>query len=83
MSVKALAEPMHRRPNSQAMGASHVEFDIGTELESLQREPEWLTGHNSKTLVKYDSLRIVLIAMKARTRIPELKRTGNLGERVM
>jgi quercetin dioxygenase-like cupin family protein len=78
MSVKPLAKPAHRRPNSQAMGASHVEFDIGTELESLQREPEWLTGHNSKTLVKYDSLRIVLIAMKARTRIPEHQTEGRI-----
>ena len=78
MSEKALAEPMHRRPNSQEMGASHVEFDIGTELELLQREPEWQVGHNSKTLVKYDSLRIVLIAMKAHSRIAEHQTEGRI-----
>ena len=50
MSEKALVEPMHRRPNSQAMGASHVEFDIGTELELLQREPEWQVGHIRRRL---------------------------------
>jgi quercetin dioxygenase-like cupin family protein len=60
------------------MGAAHIEFDIGTELEFLQREPEWQTGHNSKTLVKYDSLRIVLIAMKARSRIPEHQTEGRI-----
>jgi hypothetical protein len=51
MPEKTLAEPVHRRPNPQAMGASHVEFDLETELALLQQEPEWQTGHNSKTLV--------------------------------
>jgi quercetin dioxygenase-like cupin family protein len=78
MSAKTLAEPVHRRPNVQAMGASHVEFDLGTEPELLHQEPEWQTGHNSKTLVKYESLRIVLIAMKAGIRIPEHQTEGRI-----
>lgn len=78
MSGEKHAEPAHRRPDAQALGAAHVEFDLGAELELLQREPEWQTGHNSKTLVKYDSLRIVLIAMKARTHIPEHQTEGRI-----
>ena len=72
------AEPAHRRPDARALAAAHVEFDLRAELELLQREPEWQTGHNSKTLVKYDSLRIVLIAMKARARIPEHQTEGRI-----
>jgi quercetin dioxygenase-like cupin family protein len=60
------------------MGARHVQFDLGAELDLLQQEREWQSGHNSKTLVKYDSLRIVLIAMKARTRIPEHQTEGRI-----
>jgi quercetin dioxygenase-like cupin family protein len=78
MPEKTLAEPVHRRPNSQAMGASHVEFDLGTELALLQQEPEWQTGHNSKTLVKYDNLRVVLIMMKAGSRIPDHQTEGRI-----
>ena len=78
MSEMARSEPAHRRPDAQAMGATHVAFDLGAELELLQQEREWQTGHNSKTLVKYDSLRIVLIAMKARTRIPEHQTEGRI-----
>ena len=78
MSEKTHSEPAHRRPDAQAMGATHVQFDLGAELELLQQEREWQSGHNSKTLVKYDSLRIVLIAMKTRTRIPEHQTEGRI-----
>lgn len=76
MSERTHSEPAHRRP--EAMRATHVEFDLGAQLELLQQEREWQTGHNSKTPVKYDSLRIVLIAMKARTRIPEHQTEGRI-----
>lgn len=78
MSEKTHTEPAHRRPDAEMMGAAHVAFHLGAELELLQHEPEWQTGHNSKTLVKYDSLRIVLIVMKARTRIPEHQTEGRI-----
>jgi quercetin dioxygenase-like cupin family protein len=61
----------HRRPHPQPMAAPYLEFDIPSELEQLHREVGWQSGHNAKTLVKHDGLRIVLIALKARSMIPE------------
>jgi len=52
------------------MAAPYLEFDIVRELEQLHREAGWQFGQNAKTLVKYDGLRVVLIALKARSKIP-------------
>jgi len=60
----------NRRPHPQAMAAPYFEFDVARELEQLRREGEWPSGHNAKTLVKYDGLRIVLMALKPDSRIP-------------
>jgi quercetin dioxygenase-like cupin family protein len=50
-----------------------LEFDLNAEMAQLYRDETWLktTGRSSKTLVKYPDLRIVLIAMKANTRMHE------------
>jgi hypothetical protein len=53
-----------RRPHPQPMAAPFLEFDIARELEQLHGEPGWQSGHNGKTLVKYDRLRVVLIALR-------------------
>jgi quercetin dioxygenase-like cupin family protein len=68
----------HRRPHPQAMATSYLEFDIARELEQLHREAGWQSGQNAKTLVKYDGLRIVLIALKARSRIPGHQTEGQI-----
>ena len=70
----------HRRPqpHPQPMAAPYLEFDIARELEQLDHEAEWQSGHNAKTLVKYDGLRIVLIALKAGSRIPEHHTEGQI-----
>ncbi|MGH9680555.1 MAG: cupin domain-containing protein [Candidatus Acidiferrales bacterium] len=49
------------------------QFDMASELNQLHRDESWqnLTGRSSKTLVKYPDLRIVLISMKANTRMHE------------
>lgn len=60
----------HRRPHPQPMAVAYLEFDLARESEQLHSEPEWSTGQNAKTLVKYDDLRIVLIALRAHTRMP-------------
>ena len=60
-----------RRPHPQPMAGPYLEFDIARELEQLHREVGWQSGQNAKTLVKQDGLRIVLIALKATSRIPE------------
>lgn len=68
----------YRRPHPQPMAASYLEFDIARELEQLHREAGWQSGQNAKTLVKYDRLRIVLIALKAGSKIPEHQTEGHI-----
>jgi len=50
-----------------------LQFDLVSELDQLHQDESWLqaTGRSSKTLVKHPDLRIVLIAMKANTRMHE------------
>jgi quercetin dioxygenase-like cupin family protein len=60
------------------MAAPYLEFDIAGELQQLRREAGWQSGHTAKTLVKYDGLRIVLIALKARSTIPEHHAEGQI-----
>ena len=68
----------HRRPHTPPMAAPFLEFDLTRELEQLQREPEWNSGQNAKTLVKYDDFRVVLTALKARARVPEHQTKGRI-----
>ena len=58
------AQNEHRRPHPQPMAAPYLEFDIARELQQLHREAGWQSGQNAKTLVKYDGLRIVLVAFE-------------------
>lgn len=67
-----------RRPHPQPMAAPFLEFDLTRELEQLHCEPQPTSGQNAKTLVKYDDFRIVLIALKAHTRIPEHQAEGRI-----
>jgi quercetin dioxygenase-like cupin family protein len=50
-----------------------LRFDLTREIDQLRRDKSWLqpTGRSSMTLVKHPDLRIVLIAMKANTRMHE------------
>jgi quercetin dioxygenase-like cupin family protein len=60
------------------MGTPFLEFDLTRELEQLDREPRPTSGHNAKTLVKYDDFRIVLIALRAKARIPGHQAEGRI-----
>lgn len=41
----------HRRPHPQPMAAPLlVEFDLAREIEQVNREQEWRSGHNARTL---------------------------------
>jgi quercetin dioxygenase-like cupin family protein len=53
---------------------------LASEIEQLHRDESWLqpTGRSSKTLVKHPDLRIVLIAMKANTRMHEHTAAGRI-----
>lgn len=68
----------HRRPHPPSMAAPYLEFDLATESEQLQREPEWSTGRNAKTLAKYADLRVVLMTLRATTRVPEHRTEGRI-----
>lgn len=78
MSDTENEEPLHRRPHSKPSAEPYLEVDLARELEELRREPEWATGHNAKTLVKYDNLRVVLTALKAHSRIPPHQTAGRI-----
>lgn len=71
-------DKQHRRPHTPPMAASFLEFDLIRELEQLHREPDWNRGQNAKTLVKYDDFRVVLIALKARARLPGHQNKGRI-----
>src|SRR5690349_12946817 len=67
-----------RRPHPAPMAAPYLEFELGREIDQLGAEPEWKTGHNARTLVKYDDLRVVLVALRADARIPEHRADGRV-----
>ena len=78
MSDAPRSDSQHRRPHSPPMAAPFLEFDLTREIEQLHREPEWTTGQNAKTLVKYDDFRIVLTALKTRARLPGHQTEGRI-----
>lgn len=71
-------ERQQQRPHPTPMAAPYLEFDITSELEQLHREAAWQSGQNTKTLVKFDDLRIVLIALKKQSRIPGHQTEGRI-----
>src|SRR5690349_20171246 len=68
----------HSRPHTPAMAGPFLEFDLTRELAQLHAEPDWNRGQNAKTLVKYDNLRVVLMALKARARLPGHQTKGRI-----
>jgi quercetin dioxygenase-like cupin family protein len=71
------ASSLQRLPH---LASAVLQFNIPEEVGQLHQQESWLrgTGRSSKTLVKYPDLRIVLIAMKANTRMKE----HNTGARI-
>ena len=55
-----------------------LEFDLNAQIEQLKCEPAWQNGRNAKTMVKYPDFRIVLMLMKAKTRIEEHHADGRI-----
>jgi quercetin dioxygenase-like cupin family protein len=55
-----------------------LEFDLNAQIEQLKGEPAWQNGRNAKTMVKYPDFRIVLMLMKAQTRIEEHHADGRI-----
>ena len=78
-----MADPVHdssqhRRPHPSPMAGPFLEFDLTRELAQLHAEPAWSSGQNAKTLVKYDSLRVVLMALKSGARVPGHQTKGRI-----
>src|SRR6202521_2591556 len=84
-----MAQPQRKESQSRSAGHESIDgmlsgsvllFDLASELDELHRDEAWLhpTGRSSKTLVKYPDLRIVLIAMKANTRMHEHPAAGRI-----
>jgi quercetin dioxygenase-like cupin family protein len=65
------------------MADPFMEFDLQAEIHRLQAETTWNTGQNARTLIKYDDLRVVLIALAAKTRMPEHKAEGRIAVHVL
>jgi uncharacterized protein (DUF2249 family)/quercetin dioxygenase-like cupin family protein len=56
---------------SQQLAGTVLRFDLGRELALLTGEERWRQGeHNTKTLVKESSLRVVLVAIKRGVKLP-------------
>jgi len=60
-----------------------MEFDLDSEVHRLKAETTWSTGHNARTLVKYDDLRVVLIALQPDARLPEHQTDGRVSVHVI
>ena len=73
----------HRRPHAGPMAAPFLEFDLPAEIHRLRAETTWSTGHNARTLAKYDDFRVVLIALRANARMPEHKTEGRISVHVL
>src|ERR1700674_2052993 len=84
-----MAQPKRKESPPRAVGhesingtlsGSALQFNLASELDQLHGDESWLhpTGRSSRTLVKYPDLRILLIAMKANTRMHEHPAAGRL-----
>ena len=78
-----MTEATRRRPHTSSLASPFLEFDLIAEVDRLHRESTWNTGHNARTLIKYDDLRVVLMALKAGSRIPEHKANGRICVQVL
>ena len=78
-----MTEATHRRPHTSSLASPFLEFDLIAEVDRLHRESTWNTGQNARTLIKYDDLRVVLMALKAGSRIPEHKANGRICVQVL
>jgi quercetin dioxygenase-like cupin family protein len=80
MEVKIMALPKPTREAGSMEKLPHLasallQVSLPEEVKQLRQQESWQrgTGRSSKTLVKYPDLRIVLIAMKAKTCMKEHK----------
>src|SRR5260370_37847453 len=72
-----------QRPGQDHVGLA-LTFDLPAELAKLRQEENWQrNGRNTRTLVKEENLRLVLIAMQGGTQISEHHTAGRLAIHVI
>lgn len=71
------SEALNRLPQ---LAEPLLQFDLRKESRQLRREDSWQreTGRSSKTLAKYPDFRIILVLMKANTRMNEHRAEGRI-----
>jgi quercetin dioxygenase-like cupin family protein len=73
-----------RTPRSGALrppgplGSPMLTFDLNAEVKGLREEEAWQGGRNSKTLVKNEDFRIVLVVLQANAFLHEHKAPGRI-----
>jgi quercetin dioxygenase-like cupin family protein len=65
------------------MAGPFMEFDLPAEIHRLHAETTWSTGHNARTLIKYDDFRVVLTALQANGHVPEHRTVGRISVHVL
>jgi len=73
----------HRRPHTPPLASPFLEFDLTLETDRLHGETTWNTGQNARALIKYDDLRVVLMALAAGAKIPAHKTNGRITVQVL
>jgi quercetin dioxygenase-like cupin family protein len=73
----------HHRPHTAPGADPFMEFELSAEAQRLRSETTWNTGHNARTLIKYDDFRVVLIALAAEARLREHKAEGRISIHVL
>ena len=89
--IKKTHSPKKKRAGPRGAGhpvpgltGSLLQVNLPAETEQLRQEAQWqATSRNAKTLVKYPDLRVVLIAMKAETRMAGHKADGSISLQVL
>lgn len=86
-AISFMSTPPRDRPLGQTSGSDQrpareltgavMDFDISTELATLEQEPSWQRGdRNARTLVEKGGIRLVLTALKMGARLREHQTPG-------
>ncbi len=60
-----------------------MKFDLDAEIRRMEAEQPWQAGHTARTIAKYPDLRLVLVVMKAGSRLVEHRTSGRISVQVL
>ncbi len=80
MKINECGESRTPLPRLPELADSVIQFDLPKEIERAHTKESWgrEAGRSSETLVKQDNFRVVLISMKAKTRMGEHRAEGQI-----